>query len=65
MSASALKKSIFVRNAVSINALVPGYLKGTVVRGHPIVVWSLALCLDDDDAKQDPVVVYGAEFGVE
>ena len=28
------------------------------------MVWSLALCPDDDDAKQDPVVVYGAEFGV-
>ena len=26
------------------------------------MVWSLALC--PDDAKQDPVVVYGAEFGV-
>ena len=25
-----------------LNALAPGYLKGTVVRGHP-VVWSLAL----------------------
>ena len=35
-------------------------LKGTVVRGHPIV-WSFALC--PDDAKQDPVV-HGAKFGV-
>ena len=26
------------------------------------MVWSLALC--PDDAKKDPVVVYGAEFGV-
>ena len=43
-----------------MNAVTPGYLKGTVVRGHPMV-WSLALC--PDDAKQDPVV-YGAEFGV-
>ena len=33
------------------------YLKGTIVRGHPMV-WSLALC--PDDAKQDPVV-YGTE----
>ena len=33
-----------------LNALTPGYFKGTVVRGHP-VVWSLAPCLDD--AKQD------------
>ena len=38
-----------------LNALAPGNLKGTVVRGHP-VVWSLAL--RSDDAKQDPVVVY-------
>ena len=43
-----------------LNALAPGYLKGTVVRGHP-VVWSLAL--RPDDAKQDPVV-YGTKFGV-
>ena len=43
-----------------LNALAPGYLKGTVVRGHP-VVWSLAL--RPDDGKQDPVV-YAAEFGV-
>ena len=43
-----------------LNALAPGYRKGAVVRGHP-VVWSLAL--RSDDAKQDPVV-YGAEFGV-
>ena len=43
-----------------LNALTPGYLEGTVVRGHRMV-WSLALC--PDDAKQDPVV-YGAEFGV-
>ena len=43
-----------------LNALIPGYLKGTVVRGHPMV-WSLALRRDDE--KQDPVV-YGAEFGV-
>ena len=42
------------------NALVPGYLKGTIVRGHPMVS-SLALC--SDGAKQDPVV-YGAEFRV-
>ena len=44
-----------------LNALAPGNLKGTVVRGHP-VVWSLAL-RSDDDAKQDPVV-YGTKFGV-
>ena len=43
-----------------LNALAPGYLKGTVVRGHP-AVWSLAL--RSDDAKQDPVV-YGTKFGV-
>ena len=43
-----------------LNALAPGYLKGTVVRGHP-VVWSLAL--RPDDTKQDPVV-YGTKFGV-
>ena len=43
-----------------LDALAPGYLKGTVVRGHP-VVWSLAL--RPDDAKQDPVV-YGTNFGV-
>ena len=43
-----------------LNALAPGYLKGTVVRGHP-VVWFLAL--RSDDAKQDPVV-YGTKFGV-
>ena len=28
-----------------LNALTPGYLKSTVVRGHPMV-WSLALCPD-------------------
>ena len=43
-----------------LNTLAPGYLKGTVVRGHP-VVWSLAL--RSDDAKQDSVV-YGTKFGV-
>ena len=43
-----------------LNALAPGNLKGTVVRGHP-VVWSIAL--RSDDAKQDPVV-YGTKFGV-
>ena len=43
-----------------LDALAPGYLKGTVVRGHP-VVWSLAL--RPDNAKQDPVV-YGTKFGV-
>ena len=43
-----------------LNALTPGYLKGTVVRSHPMV-WSLALC--PDYTKQDSVV-YGAEFGV-
>ena len=43
-----------------LNALASGYLKGTIVRGHPMV-WSLALC--PDDAKQDPVVC-GAEFSV-
>ena len=48
------------RSQRRLNALTLGYLKGTVVRGHPMV-WSLALC--PDDAKQDPVV-YGAKFGV-
>ena len=48
------------RSQRRLNALTPGYLKGTVARGRPMV-WSLALC--PDDAKQDPVV-YGAEFGV-
>ena len=43
-----------------LNALAPGNLKGTVVRGHP-VVWSLAL--RSDDAKQDPVMS-GTKFGV-
>ena len=43
-----------------LNALTPGYIKGTVVRSHPMV-WSLALC--PDDTKQDSVM-YGAEFGV-
>ena len=43
-----------------LNAFTPGYLKGTVVRSHPMV-WSFALC--PDDTKQDSVV-YGAEFGV-
>ena len=43
-----------------LNALTPGYLKGTVVRSHPMV-WSLALC--PDYTKQDSVV-YGAKFGV-
>ena len=42
-----------------LDALAPGYLKGMVEAGHPMV-WSLAL--RPDDAKQDPVV-YGAEFG--
>ena len=40
------------------NALTAGYLKGTVVRGHP-TVWSLVLC--PNDAKQGPVV-YSAEL---
>ena len=48
------------RSQRCLNALAPGYLKGTVVRGHP-VVWSFAL--RPDDAKQDPVV-YGTKFGV-
>ena len=43
-----------------LNALAPGNLKGTVVRGHP-VVWSLAL--RSDDAKQGPVM-YGTKFSV-
>ena len=33
-----------------LTALAPGYLEGTVVRGHPMV-WSLALC--PDNVKQD------------
>ena len=37
-----------------LNALAPGYLPGTVVLGHPVVVWSLVL--RPNDAKQDPVV---------
>ena len=48
------------RSQRRLNAFTPGYLKGTVVRSHPMV-WSLALC--PDDTKQDSVV-YGAEFGV-
>ena len=48
------------RSQRRLNASTPGYLKGTVVRSHPMV-WSLALCLDD--TKQDSVV-YGAEFSV-
>ena len=48
------------RSQRHLNALTPGYLKGTVVRSHPMVL-SLALC--PDDTKQDSVV-YGAEFGV-
>ena len=36
----------FSRTQCCLNALAPGYLKGTVVRGHP-VVWSLALRPDD------------------
>ena len=43
-----------------LNALIPGYLKGMVVRGHPMV-WYLVVC--PDDTKQDPVV-YVTEFGV-
>ena len=50
----------FSRAQHYLNALAPGYLKGTIVRAHPMVC-SLALC--PVDAKQDPVV-YGAEFGV-
>ena len=50
----------FSRSQLRLNALTPGYLKGTVVRSHPMV-WSLALC--PDDTNQD-LVGYGAEFGV-
>ena len=46
------------RSQRRLNALTPGYLKGTVVRSHPRV-WFLVLC--PDDTKQDSVV-YGAEF---
>ena len=53
-------KSLLVRNVISMLSHTPGYLKGTVVRSHPMV-WSLALC--PDDTKQD-TVVNGAEFGV-
>ena len=53
-------KSLLVRNVISMLSLAAGYLKGAVVRGHP-VVWSLAL--RPDDARQNSVV-YGAEFGV-
>ena len=48
------------RSQRRLNALTPGYLKGTVVRSHPMA-WSLGLC--PDYTKQDSVV-YGAEFGV-
>ena len=48
------------RSQRRLNALTPGYLKGTVVRSHPMV-WSLALC--HDYMKQDSVV-YSAEFSV-
>ena len=41
------------RSKRRLNALKPGYLKGTAVRSHPMV-WSLALC--PDDTKQDSVV---------
>ena len=44
------------RSQRRLNALTSGYLKGTVVRSHPMV-WSLAL--SPDDTKQDSVV-YGA-----
>ena len=50
----------YFRSQRRLNALTPGYLKGTVVRSHPMV-WSLALC--PDDTKQDSVV-YGADSGV-
>ena len=39
-----------------LNALAPGYLNATVIRGHPMV-WSLALC--PDDTKQDPYIITG------
>ena len=39
-----------------LNALTPGHLKGTVVRGHPMV-WYLVLF--PDNATQDPVVYGG------
>ena len=55
-----LRPQKYSRAQRCLDALAPGYLKGTVVRGHPMV-WSLALC--PDDAKQD-AVVYGAEFSV-
>ena len=48
------------RSQRRLNALTPGYLKGTVVRSHPMV-WSLGLC--PDNTKQDSVV-YGAGFDV-
>ena len=50
----------FYRSQCRLNALTPGYLKGTVVRSHPML-WSLALC--PDYTTQDSVV-YVAEFGV-
>ena len=49
------------RSQRRLNSLTPGYLKGTVVRSHPMVWSSLALC--PDYTKPDSVV-YGAEFGV-
>ena len=48
------------RSQRRLNALTPGYLKGTVVQSHPMV-WSLALW--PDDTKHD-TVVYSTEFGV-
>ena len=50
----------FSRAQRCLNALAPGYLKGTIVQGHP-VVWSFAL--RPDDAKQK-LVVYSTKFGV-
>ena len=43
-----------------LNALTPGYLKGMVIRDHPMV-WSLAL--SPDDSKQDPMA-YSTKFRV-
>ena len=52
------KKSSRAQHCLN-NALTPGYL----FQGHGCTRSSDGPC-PDDDAKQDPVVVYGAEFGV-
>ena len=41
----SLQKKKSSRTQHCLNPLAPGYLDGTVVRGHPMI-WSLALCPD-------------------